>query len=80
MSFIYVGELESDRGLGLPVLTTAERTAYTPPDEGYKVWDSTLKQEFVWDGAQWVASGSDDQIASEVNITDAAGNFTATEC
>ena len=39
--------------LGLPRYTTADRLAYTPPQKGYKVFDTDLDQEFVWDGITW---------------------------
>ncbi|KAG1647778.1 Collagen alpha-2(I) chain [Nymphon striatum] len=44
---------------------------------------TTVGQIMQWNGTNWVlvdgAVGTDDQIANEVNVTDTAGNFTATE-
>jgi hypothetical protein len=43
-------------GLGLPVLTTAERTGLTMStgDRGMLVWDQDLAAIFYWNGSAWV--------------------------
>ncbi len=49
-----------DRGVLLPRMTTAERTAIAglgAADEGLTVYDSTSKSYWFWDGAQWVQLG-----------------------
>lgn len=49
-----------DRGVLLPRMTTAERTAIAglgAADEGLTVYDSTSKSYWYWDGAQWVQMG-----------------------
>ena len=47
------GEVSVERGLGLPELTTAQRTAYTPPSQGYTVYDTDLDQPYYWNGSSW---------------------------
>ncbi|MBK6629494.1 MAG: hypothetical protein IPG35_18220 [Flavobacteriales bacterium] len=49
-----------DRGVLLPRMTTAERTAIAglgAADEGLTVYDTTSKSYWFWDGAQWVQLG-----------------------
>jgi len=50
------GEIEIEVGLGLPRMTTMQRLAYTPPNQGYKVFDTDKKLEFVYDGTNWISS------------------------
>ena len=59
MSYTIKGEVEIQRGLGLPTHTTASRTSYTPPRKGYKVFDTDLNTEFTWSGTEWTAAGGD---------------------
>lgn len=53
MAYRLRGETEFEKGMGLPRLTTAQRTAYTPSAEGYKVYDTDLSAEFTYNGAAW---------------------------
>jgi hypothetical protein len=53
MAYQIKGDLEVKRGLGLGSLTTAQRLAYTPASAGYTVFDSTVGDEYSWDGAVW---------------------------
>ncbi|MBK6625960.1 MAG: hypothetical protein IPG35_00010 [Flavobacteriales bacterium] len=49
-----------DRGVLLPRMTTAERTAIAglgAAEEGLTVYDTTSKSYWFWDGAQWVQLG-----------------------
>jgi len=59
MSYTIKGEVEIQRGFGLPRHTTASRTSYTPPEKGYKVFDTDLNTEFTWSGTEWATSGGD---------------------
>jgi len=59
MAYKIKGDVEVQRGLGLGSMTTAQRTAYTPALAGYTVYDSDLKQQYLWDGAAWVTSSAD---------------------
>lgn len=45
----------NDKGILIPRLTTAERTAMSlgAPDEGLTVYDSDTKTYWLWDGSQW---------------------------
>ena len=44
-------------------LTSTERNALTSSlttsDEGYTTYDTTLNQQFFWDGTTWITSGGD---------------------
>jgi hypothetical protein len=57
MALKFKGEIQVEKGLGLPLSTTADRLAYAPPQSGYKVWDTDLNKEFNWDGSVWAAVG-----------------------
>lgn len=58
MAYKIMGEVYVEKGLGLPRLTTAQRTAYVPSAEGFEVWDTDLKEIYVWDGTVWVPAGN----------------------
>jgi hypothetical protein len=53
MTYKIRGEAEIGVGFGLPRHTTASRTSYTPPQKGYKVYDTDMNQEFTWNGTTW---------------------------
>jgi hypothetical protein len=53
MAYRLRGETEFEKGMGLPRLTTAQRTAYTPSAAGYKVYDTDLLAEFTYNGTVW---------------------------
>jgi len=53
MAYNIKGEVTIGKGLGLPILTDAEMTAYTPSNVGYAVWNSTRGAVHVWDGSAW---------------------------
>jgi hypothetical protein len=42
-------------GLGLPLMTTAQRTALSPSRKGVGVFDTDLNKAYCWDGAAWNA-------------------------
>lgn len=48
------GELEVVKGLGLPYFTTAERLAYTPPRDGYHVYDNDEEKVYYYSEGIWV--------------------------
>jgi hypothetical protein len=62
--------------------TTAQRTAFVPspptpasgPAPGYVWFDTTLQQEFAWNGSAWVSTGTPG--AAIITGTPAAGNLT----
>ena len=62
--------------------TVATMNAFDPSTNAYdckKVFVQATDEHYYWDGTNWVlVQDTDDQTASEVNITDVGGNFTAT--
>lgn len=56
------GEAEIQRGLGLPRLTTAQRTGYSPTEDGYIVYDTTLGKIFVYENSAWV------DVQADINL------------
>ena len=67
MAYEHKGEFQVEHGFGLPVKTTAERTAYTPPQDGYQVYDSTLQTAFVYANNAWVELASTANADSKVS-------------
>jgi hypothetical protein len=69
------GEIQIEKGLGLPLYTTAERLAYTPPREGYIVWDTDLNKGFIQNGSVWEESagsaGKDTLFADNTTVAPA---------
>jgi hypothetical protein len=72
MAYNIRGEVAIESGLGLPRLTTLQRLAYTPPKDGYVVFDTDLKRACVWDatGVVWVVQSSADQAAGKITALD----------
>jgi hypothetical protein len=80
MAYEFKGEMQVEFGFGLPNLTTAQRTGYTPPRDGYKVFDTDLSQEFVYHTGAWNA-GADaaalTTLAARVTVNE--GDITTIE-
>lgn len=61
-------------------LTTSERVAMgatlTTSDKGYVVFDTSLSQQFFWDGSAWVGSGGGG--GGSINAVTASSPLTAT--
>lgn len=64
--------IEPELGLGLPVMTTAERTAYVPTLDGTMVWDDTIGEVFIWESSAWenMNNGNLDADGMEVMLVD----------
>jgi hypothetical protein len=66
-------------------LTSTERNALTSSlttsDEGYTTYDTTLNQQFFWDGTTWITSGGDggggavNAVTAAVPITSSGGSY-----
>jgi hypothetical protein len=80
MAHKFRGEVEIESGLGLPELTTAERVAYTPPADGYVVFDTDLKRICIWDSTaiEWIISATSVEVAEKIDILNGIGTDTLT--
>ena len=80
MAHEFKGEMQVEFGFGLPNLTTAQRTGYTPPRDGYKVFDTDLSQEFVYHTGAWNAGADAAALtALEARVTVNEGDITTIE-
>ena len=80
MAHKFRGEVEIESGLGLPELTTVERTAYTPPADGYVVFDTDLKKICAWDDTNsiWIIGATEADVADKIDIVDGVGTNSLT--
>lgn len=63
------------KGVCLPKMTTAQRTAITAT-EGCEVWDTTLKSKWVHNGTSWqTAQISDAELTAIAGLTSAANKI-----
>ena len=77
MSYKMKGEVEVQKGFGLPRHTTATRTAYTPPAKGYKVFDTDLDSEFTWSGTEWISAAGGASELDDLTDVDLTTNAAA---
>ena len=68
MAYNIKGEVQVERGLGLPQMTTVQRTAYTPPRAGYKVYDTDLEIDHYWDGTVWKTYGEEHHVYQDLDL------------
>jgi hypothetical protein len=74
-------EMESTtKGMLLPRMTTAERTAIATPAAGLQVYDTTENANYFFDGTAWQKTASGDQVWKKaVSAISAQSGILATE-
>ena len=69
-AFEHKGEFYVEYGFGLPQKTTAQRQAYTPPRDGYQVFDTDIGKVFVYSNSNgWEEQASAARLDQKVNKT-----------
>lgn len=75
MAYKIRGEVGVESGLGLPRLTQLQRLAYTPPKDGYVVFDTELKSVCIWDAnaVEWIIQGKQPQVDGKIDALNGVG-------